>query len=653
MPTYRTPDVYVEEISVFPPSVAEVATAVPAFIGYTAKATRDVEGDLKNVPTRVTSLLEFEQLFGGVPTLDVSKVLLDDAGNFLRAELGTGNTKHLYDSIRLFFDNGGGPCYIVSVGKHTDSIDKDQLIAGLAKVATVDEPTILLSPDAASLDADGLAAFQQAALAQAGKLGDRVALLDTSYYDNKTAHATAIDNFRSKVGINSLKYGTAYAPWLKINYPKQVGYADLTKPATKLYKGSQPVDLATLTSEQAIKDKLARLDKVLADLPLITTTKANLFDPQTSFSGKQDALLMAYKGGKTVGTTQALYAFLMDAARAVDGLVSAAVKLTCAELVTVVNSQITDVLVPVYKPLLAIEKELALAAPAYTVQQDQGTAPSATAWGTTWTAVAASTGKVPTATGTTLAAQLDATLPTVLAALAAVGTALSAISTAAATYRSNDEAYLGENFSLYRAILKGVGNAVTVCPPSGAIAGIYALVDNQRGVWKAPANVSLNGVLAPTYLFDSDDTDNLNIDANSGKSVNAIRAFAGKGTLVWGARTLAGNDNEWRYISVRRFYNMVEESVKKSTYWAVFEPNDANTWVKVRGMIENYLTQKWREGALAGASTKDAFFVRCGLGTTMSSQDILEGRLIVEIGMAVVRPAEFIILKFSHKLQTS
>ena len=90
MPTYRTPDVYVEEISVFPPSVAEVATAVPAFIGYTAKATRDVEGDLKNVPTRVTSLLEFEQLFGGVPTLDVSKVLLDDAGNFLRAELGTG-----------------------------------------------------------------------------------------------------------------------------------------------------------------------------------------------------------------------------------------------------------------------------------------------------------------------------------------------------------------------------------------------------------------------------------------------------------------------------------------------------------------------------------------------------------------------------------
>ncbi len=104
---------------------------------------------------------------------------------------------------------------------------------------------------------------------------------------------------------------------------------------------------------------------------------------------------------------------------------------------------------------------------------------------------------------------------------------------------------------------------------------------------------------------------------------------------------------------MRRFFSVVEESVKKSTYWAVFEPNDANTWVKVRGSIENYLTQKWREGALAGATPKEAFFVKCGLGITMTAIDILEGRMNVEIGMAVVRPAEFIILKFSHKLQTS
>jgi hypothetical protein len=116
---------------------------------------------------------------------------------------------------------------------------------------------------------------------------------------------------------------------------------------------------------------------------------------------------------------------------------------------------------------------------------------------------------------------------------------------------------------------------------------------------------------------------------------------------------LAGNDNEWRYVPVRRFFNMVEESVKKSTSWAVFEPNDAGLWNRVKSMITNYLIQKWREGALAGAVPDDAFFVKIGLGQTMTAQDILEGRLIVEIGLAVVRPAEFIILRSSHKMQQS
>jgi phage tail sheath protein FI len=119
---------------------------------------------------------------------------------------------------------------------------------------------------------------------------------------------------------------------------------------------------------------------------------------------------------------------------------------------------------------------------------------------------------------------------------------------------------------------------------------------------------------------------------------------------VWGARTLAGNDNEWRYINVRRFFNMAEESIKKATEQFVFDPNDANTWTKVRGMIENFLILQWRQGALAGAKPEDAFYVSVGLGQTMTALDILEGRMIVEIGLAAVRPAEFIILKFSHKM---
>jgi hypothetical protein len=163
----------------------------------------------------------------------------------------------------------------------------------------------------------------------------------------------------------------------------------------------------------------------------------------------------------------------------------------------------------------------------------------------------------------------------------------------------------------------------------------------------------LNRVAGPSEAIDDVTQEKLNVDTVGGKSINAIRFFTGRGTIVWGARTLAGNDNEWRYINVRRFFNMVEESVKKSTAWAVFEPNAAPLWIKVKGMIENYLTLKWRDGALAGARPNDAFYVKVGLGQTMTAQDILEGMLNVEIGMAVVRPAEFIVLKFSHIMQKS
>lgn len=207
--------------------------------------------------------------------------------------------------------------------------------------------------------------------------------------------------------------------------------------------------------------------------------------------------------------------------------------------------------------------------------------------------------------------------------------------------------------SLYRSILVEINKYFVDLAPSGAMAGVYALVDSQRGVWKAPANVSVNSVIAPSFKVTAEQQGDLNVDSTSGKSINVIRNFTGKGTLVWGARTLAGNDNEWRYVPVRRLYIFVEESIKKATEFVVFEPNDANTWLRVKTMCENFLTSLWRDGALAGASPAEAFFVNVGLGQTMTAQDILEGRMNVEIGLAAVRPAEFIILKFSHKLQES
>jgi hypothetical protein len=190
-------------------------------------------------------------------------------------------------------------------------------------------------------------------------------------------------------------------------------------------------------------------------------------------------------------------------------------------------------------------------------------------------------------------------------------------------------------------------------PASGAIAGIYVAVDAQRGVWKAPANVGVSGVAGLTENISDAAQQTLNVDADTGKSINVIRAFPGKGIVVWGARTLAGNDNEWRYVPVRRLFSMVEESIKRATAFVVFEPNDANTWVKVKAMIENLLSDLWRQGALAGAKPEDAFFVNVGLGTTMTTDDIIAGRIVITVGLAAVRPAEFIILRFSHKLQSS
>jgi hypothetical protein len=201
----------------------------------------------------------------------------------------------------------------------------------------------------------------------------------------------------------------------------------------------------------------------------------------------------------------------------------------------------------------------------------------------------------------------------------------------------------------YNRIKRLLGDQRVILPPSAAITGAIASVDRERGVWKAPANVGLQAVIAPVLQVTDEQQGLLNMDATTGKSINAIRSFTGKGTLVWGARTLAGNDNEWRYISVRRLFITIEESVKKATQFAVYEVNDASTWLKVKGMIDSYLYTLWQRGALRGTKAEEAYFVNVGT-KTMTPDEILNGYLIVEIGLAAVRPAEFIILRFSHKV---
>lgn len=206
---------------------------------------------------------------------------------------------------------------------------------------------------------------------------------------------------------------------------------------------------------------------------------------------------------------------------------------------------------------------------------------------------------------------------------------------------------------LYNIIVAAIRDIPVPMPPSPAIAGIMVQTDATQGVWKAPANVSIASVLMPSVEIDDDFHAELNVDATTGKSVNAIRAYEGKGILVFGARTLAGNDLEWRYISVRRTFCFIEDSIARAMQDFVFSPNTRDTWIKVKSMISNFLINIWQAGGLFGNTTNEAFAVNVGLPETMTDVDILEGRMIVEIKLRVARPAEFIILRYEHKFQAN
>jgi uncharacterized protein len=177
--------------------------------------------------------------------------------------------------------------------------------------------------------------------------------------------------------------------------------------------------------------------------------------------------------------------------------------------------------------------------------------------------------------------------------------------------------------------------------PSGAMAGIWARVDGLRGVHKAPANEPVNGAVGLSYRMTRDEQGLLN---SSG--VNGIRVFAREGIRVWGARTLSA-DPEWRYLSVRRLFNMVEESIEEGTNWIAFEPNDRTLWKHVRRDIGAFLTRVWRDGALMGATPEEAFFVKCDEET--NPPDVIDaGQLVAVIGLAPVKPAEFIVFQISQ-----
>ncbi|OOG70736.1 phage tail sheath C-terminal domain-containing protein [Algoriphagus sp. A40] len=570
MAEFKTPGVYIQEISTLPASIVPVATAIPAFVGYTAQRIRNGATFSINIPVRVTSYLEYKEIFGEsfqerytITITDGPIVDIDNPSNFSQYLM----TYQVY----MYFSNGGGPCWIVSVGDFVeeptgDDIDIDDLLAGLKALEEEDEPTLLVVPEAVLLSAINRKTLHDQMLAQCAKLQDRFAILDTLTDPDQTVAEDGAD-FRAEVGNSELKYGAAYYPSLK----------------TILFRHFNPNVLTVIDNRGG-----AGLG-AFNGLPISKIGEGQAFatiriNNNANITG--DAFTI---GGNTF--TEGVD-FDQDAGNA-----------TTAQAL--------------------LDAILAVADPSYTASRQ---------------------GEIIT---------LISTLPGDTGAETVLSYNDSGANGGATVSGSGTFSLAAPDKTLYNTIIALLQSKLMDLYPSAAMAGVYARVDSQRGVWKAPANVDIRSILRPTVSVSHEEQEVLNVDATSGKSINVIRFFQGKGNLVWGARTLAGNDNEWKYIPVRRLYIFIEESVKKATEFVVFEPNDANTWLRVKTMIENFLTNLWREGALAGAKSEQAFFVRVGLGQTMTALDILEGRMIVEIGLAAVRPAEFIILKFSHKLQES
>ncbi|MGL6315002.1 phage tail sheath family protein [Vibrio sp. WXL103] len=512
----KTPGVYIVEKNAFPNSVVEVATAIPAFVGYTQKAENGGK-TLKNTPWRITSMSEFRQYFGDAPTPtfeitdagdDTAESSITQQGN--RYLIRQSNSKYkLYYNMLLFFQNGGGPCYIVSVGSYDDDISGDALKAGINPLIKEPEATMLVIPESVELEKADCINLQQAMLNHCGgTMKNRIAILDIWGGDKDRQHpdGDCVEEFRSELGINYLDYAACYYPWLNTSViqDSEVNFDNI----------SNPDKLAELLTNE-VNDKFKDLDGLSDD-------ELNSGSNKLRATQKQQMLDEIAKLGTSLSDSQHVL----------------------------------------------VNKVLQTISP------------------------------------------------------------------------------------LYQSIMAEVKHQLNVLPPASAMAGIYTMVDNSRGVWKAPANVSVNAVVSPTVNISDDEQEDLNV-TTQGKSINAIRPFRGEGTLVWGGRTLDGNSLDWRYINVRRTMIMLEQSIKLASKAYVFEPNVASTWVSMESMISNFLYGIWKRGGLAGATPAEAYSVNVGLGKTMTADDILEGILRITVLVAVTHPAEFIEITFQQKMQES
>lgn len=623
----KTPGVYINEVNAFPPSVAQVST-LPAFIGYTEKNPDE--------PVKISSFVEFEQIFGGAPEPQNVKIVLDDLLNPTDDSVIEESVFKLYNSLKLFYANGGGVCYIVSSGtyKKEDGTYRNFALTdfqeGLALLEKLDDPTLIVIPDAVELEIEDLSTLQQDMLAQCGTLKDRFAILDVKELTKppKSKLDWSLEQFRDKIGTGDLKYGAAYYPNLLCNFPYNVRFSDIKWETVSGGSGLSSV----LNAKQKEKyDDLLSLIGEIDDLQdafdALSASSSTTITDNATYQTESDEILNWLK-------------LLKDLTGVAHSGLEAALK---DSIKTVFNNYLDSLIL------------LSAAYNEFKESSDADIAVLTDDFDTDfWTIAADSYNEDTNPYAGTVASPIDYNLfqNSVKNLKTALIQSYQILFQKLAGMQEFEENNFTEQLPFYNNVLQYISKSINTLPPSGAIAGVYANTDATRGVWKAPANISLKSVLALTDDINAQRQEEMNVHV-SGKSVNAIRKFSGKGLMVWGARTLDGNSNDWRYINVRRLAIMIETSAKHACMNFVFEPNVSQTWVNVKGMLENYLTTLWNDGALAGQKPEHAFFVLVGLGQTMTADDINEGRMIVKIGYAPSRPAEFIVLEFTQVQQRS
>ncbi|MDR2084109.1 MAG: hypothetical protein LBP67_03845 [Bacteroidales bacterium] len=685
MAVMKTPGVYIVEKNAFPNSVVEVATAVPAFIGYTEKAEKNNKS-LLNKPTRITSMAEYRTYFGDAPLPKFEIKQVDNPeGNKVSVNnknYGINRTDKFtfYYNMLLFFSNGGGPCYIVSVGEYSDDgIKKADLLNGIKPLIKELEPTMVVIPELVNLEkASECYEVQQEMLNHCGNvMQNRFAVFDI-FDGYKDIGEGIISNFREGIGSNFLNYGAAYYPWINttivaendVNYTNINDFNNfaglLRDQLNDEIPGDDPkkieigkfIDTLSEKSEEEIPSDIENFLKECFKGVFDTV----LDNPIKGISELEESKLKnLLKKTRDESTDEVSNKFTDEI-----------IDLLCTGIKS--NGSLTDV------EQLSKEVFKTLEAPAFSEDDLKIFLEETIKY-----YVIDNFEKYPDKDlKESLKTQIDSSEETLNELFSAVKSkfseevlksdsieeadilsekvfkamlkeetkSASILNVSIEKEKAMAHKVLFQTSTLYKESIKEMTRMLNRLPVSAAMAGIYTMVDNTKGVWKAPANVSIAAAESPTVNICHEEQEDLNVPVN-GKAVNAIRFFTGEGIKVWGARTLDGNSLDWRYINVRRTMIMLEESVKNAAKAYVFDPNDANTWVNMKSMIGNFLNGIWKRGGLAGASPDDAYSVYVGLGETMTSEDILEGILRVTVLVAITRPAEFIEITFQQQMQKS